>query len=66
MHVCGDRWWGVAAVSGSDMRGSGDDIAVIPLFVSGLRINFQHSLPEDRYAKNTVPLWARNIRAPKF
>ena len=38
------------------MRGSGDDIAVIPLFVSGLRINFQHSLPEDRYAKNTVPL----------
>ena len=38
------------------MRGSGDDIAVIPLFVSGLRIHFQHSLPEDRYAKNTVPL----------
>ena len=38
------------------MRGSGDDITIIPLFVSGLRTNFQHSVPEDRYAKNTVPL----------
>ena len=36
------------------MRSGGDDLTDIPLTVSGLPPNSQHSLPEGRDAKNTV------------
>ena len=54
--VCLGGCWGVGGVSESDMRGGGDDPTDIPLFVSGLPRNYQHSLPEGRGAKKTVPV----------
>ena len=75
-------WGGCCSVSGvseSDMRDApnllpswifcsngGDDPTDIPIFVSGLLANCQHSLPESRDAKNTVPVWTWRIRTPKF
>ena len=66
MCVCWAGCWGGGGVSESDMKGGGDDLTDISLFVTGLPTNSQHSLAEGRDAKKYCHILNMKHRSSKI
>ena len=66
MCVCWAGCWGGGGVSETDIRGGGDDLTDISLFVSGLPTNSQNSLAEGRDVKKYCPILNMKHRSSKI